>query len=103
MGVEIRVTRNFGSLEDLELISAEDMRELGLQARELIVRRTLQGVDADGQPFASYSTGYAKRKRQALGTDQVNLQVSGNMLNQINITAVECDGTSGHVKLGWNL
>lgn len=85
----IRVTRTFGPLDHLELVTAEDMREIGLLVRERIIRRTISGVDANGVPFEPYSPAYAKAKRQALGTTTVNLQVSGAMLNAITITAVE--------------
>ena len=93
----VSLTRNFGPLTDLELVSAEDMRELGLLARERIVRRTLSGIDAEGAPFAPYTPGYAKAKAEALGAGPVNLQVSGNMLNDVQIV----DVTDHTVTLGW--
>jgi len=96
--MSVKVTRNFPALTDLELVTKEDMRELGLLARERILTRTLQGVDASGAPFQAYSEGYAKQKRAALGTDRVNLQVSGRMLNDIQIV----DLTESTVTLGWD-
>ena len=96
--MSVKVTRNFPALTDLELVTKEDMRELGLLARERILTRTLQGVDANGAPFQAYSEGYAKQKRAALGTDRVNLQVSGRMLNDIQIV----DLTDTTVTLGWD-
>jgi hypothetical protein len=80
-----------------DLVTEEDMRELGLMARELMVDRTRRGVDVNGQPFAPYSEAYAKQKRAALGSTGVNLEVSGNMLNQITIVDLEDDS----VTLGW--
>lgn len=97
MGAKISITRNFSSLPDLKLVGKEDMREIGLLARERIVTRTLRGQSADGGAFAPYSDGYAEVKRSVLGTSQVNLQVSGNMLNQMGIV----DLTEDSVTLGW--
>ena len=96
-GASITLTRNFGSLADLVLVTKEDMREIGLLARERIVRRTIAGTDASGSQFKPYAPGYADQKQQALGTSNVNLQVSGNMLNHIVITEV----TEDSVTLGW--
>jgi|SRR6187397_223586 len=98
MSAKISITRNFQPLTDLKLVTKADMRELGLVARERIVRRTLRGESADGGGFAPYSDGYATLKRAALGTDKVNLQVSGNMLNQMGIV----DVTDNTVTLGWS-
>jgi hypothetical protein len=97
MAAKISITRNFSSLPDLKLVSKEDMREIGLLARERIITRTLRGQSVDGGAFAPYSAGYADLKRSAAGTSQVNLQVSGNMLNQMGIV----DLTDDSVTLGW--
>lgn len=93
---KVQITRNFASLADLELVTADDMREIGLLARETIVRRTRQGQGPNG-PLAPLSEGYAKRKQEALGTAAPDLTVSGNMLN--DLTIVEVDEES--VTLGW--
>ena len=98
--LKITVSRNFTIETLLGAVrpTREDMRELGLIARERIVRRTLRGVDADGKPFAPYSAGYAKQKAQALGSAApVNLQVSGAMLNQLQIVKL----SDTEVRLGW--
>jgi hypothetical protein len=100
--MDITITRNFPNLEDLELVTADDMRQLGLIVRENIIARTVQGQDADGNPFAPYSPEYAKRKRAALGTSAVNLQASGNMLNHIQIIETETSPEQVRVRLGWN-
>lgn len=93
---QITVSRNW-SLDDLELVTVEDMREIGLLQRERMVRRTLAGQDVNGQPFKPYSEAYAAQK----GSTFVNLQVSGNMLNHLQvIEATKGDGTVS-VKLGW--
>jgi hypothetical protein len=93
----VTVSRNFPSLADLELTDEGMMREIGLEMRERIVRRTRSGQGPDGA-FAPLSEGYAKRKRAELGTASPDLTVSGNMLNDITIVAVDKDS----VTLGWN-
>ncbi|MEO8520049.1 MAG: hypothetical protein ABI603_01725 [Acidobacteriota bacterium] len=93
MAVTITVRRSFTvKLDTLKLTTKADMREIGLLARERIVTRTLAGQGVDG-PFRPYSSAYAKRK----GSSAVNLQVSGNMLNQLQIV----DVTDTSVRLGW--
>jgi hypothetical protein len=101
MGAQVTITKTFGSLEHLELVTADDMREIGLLAREQIVRRTIAGVDAEGRAFQEYSPGYAKAKREALGSDRVNLQVSGGMLNDLSIVDVKVTEEKASVTLGW--
>lgn len=95
--MSVTVRRNFKSLADLSLVTVQDMRELGLLARERIIRRTLAGIDADNAAFAPYSKQYAELKQRVLGTSKVNLQVSGNMLNHMQIV----DVTDTSVTLGW--
>lgn len=97
----ITLSRSFGSLEHLQLVSEEDMREIGLLAREAIVRRTMSGTDVHGAAFKPYSDGYAETKRQALGTDAVNLQVSGGMLNDLTVVDAKADEDTASVTLGW--
>jgi hypothetical protein len=84
-------------LTDIPLSSTELMREIGLLARERIVRRTIAGLDQDETAFAPYSPGYAMQKAKELGGFGVNLQVSGAMLNAIQIT----DVTEKSVTLGF--
>jgi CTP:molybdopterin cytidylyltransferase MocA len=93
MSASVKVTRNFAPLGDLPLTTVADMREVGLLARERIVRRTLRGIDAHGAPFQPYSAAYAAIK----GSTHVDLQVSGNMLNHLTITHVD----ENSVTLGW--
>jgi hypothetical protein len=90
---KISITRNFSALQNLQLVGKEDMRELGLLARERIIRRTIRGESASGGAFHPYSPAYAKAK----GSSRVDLQVSGNMLNQMGIV----DVTENTVTLGW--
>ncbi len=88
------IARNFGPLDEVELTTRELMREVGLRARELILRRTAAGTDAQGRPFTPYSEGYAKRK----GTSRVDLKLSGAMLNAITIV----ETTDDSVTLGFS-
>lgn len=93
------VQRSFGSLADLKFSNVAMMREIGLLARELIIRRTMAGQDATGASFAPYSAKYAERKAKELGSaDPVNLTVSGGMLRNLQIIEV----TETTVTLGWN-
>jgi hypothetical protein len=85
------VTRNFGPLTNLKLTTSALMREIGLLARERILRRTAEGRSSDGTPFKPYSRGYAARKAAELGTSKPNLTVSGDMLGAIQITRVTED------------
>ncbi len=95
------ITTTIAPLADMELITADDMREIGLMVREQIIRRTRQGVDATGAPFQPYSAGYAKAKAKALGGGPVNLTVSGGMLNDLTITDVK-GWPEPLVELGWS-
>ncbi len=88
------VSRNFGALDQIPLTDAKLMREVGLLARERIVRRTRMGQGTDGAAFTSYSAGYAKRKGAELGSTKVNLTVSGAMLNDITILDVSDDSVT---------
>ena len=86
MGVTVRV--NFKPLADFPLSTKELMRDVGLLARERILRRTAAGMDQADRAFAPYSAGYALQKAKELGSMGVNLQVSGAMLNAIVVTNV---------------
>lgn len=74
------------------------MREVGQMAIRAIQARTRQGRDVKGQSFAPYSPAYEKRKADAgVGTGTVNLTVSGDMLNALQIVELKDDS----VTLGW--
>lgn len=97
MAVAVRL--NFGPLADLPLTDRALMREVGLIARERVIRRTLSGHDQNDSAFHQYSPGYATQKSKTLGgSGAVNLQASGAMLNAIQIT----DVTEDSVTLGFN-
>ncbi len=91
------VTRNFGPLDQIKLTNAQLMREVGLLARERIVRRTREGKGTSGSPFHPYSASYQAVKAKELGAGRVNLTVSGSMLNDIAILRV----TDDTVELGF--
>lgn len=93
----VTVTRNFGRLADIPLSSRGLMHEVGLLARERMIRRTKAGEDARGYPFRAYSPAYAALKAKALGGSGVNLEVSGNMLRAITIV----EETDSSVSLGF--
>jgi hypothetical protein len=86
--VGVTVRANFAPLADFPLSTKDLMREIGLLARERILRRTAAGLDQHDAAFAPYSPGYALQKAKELGSARVNLQVSGAMLNAIVVTKV---------------
>lgn len=93
----VQITRDFPRLTDLKLTNREVMTEIGRLAIETIVRRTRQGQGTEGA-LAPYSVGYARLKAAELGTaSPVNLTVSGDMLNSLQIIDVDDDS----VTLGW--
>lgn len=81
----VSVTRNFGPLDDIVLVSKEQWGRIGRQVRERIIRRTLQGRDEDDAAFAPYSPGYAAQKAKSGASTSVNLQLSGAMLQAIQV------------------
>lgn len=94
----IRVTPRGGlNLTRMKLSDRKLMREIGLFARQQVIRRTIAGKDEDGGAFRAYSPRYRARKAQELGGGGVNLQVSGQMLNAIAIVDVDDDS----VELGF--
>lgn len=92
------IKRTIPDLSREPLVTRETMREIGLLARERIIRRTIAGKDEQGQAFRPYSPEYAERKAKELGGGGVNLQVSGAMLNALTIV----DVTDRSVTLGFN-
>jgi len=80
------------------LVTVEDMRALGELARVAIVDRTRAGRTPDGVSWAPYSPRYAEQKAQELGASNVNLTVSGEMLNNLRVVTV----TPRSVTLGWS-
>jgi hypothetical protein len=91
--VSINVSRTFGDLAQYITVPADDMREIGLLLRERITRRTIGGKDVNGAAFQPYSAAYAVQK----GSTHVDLTVSGNMLNHLQVVSAE----DNKVTLGW--
>jgi hypothetical protein len=89
----ITVTRTGPDFADQVLSDKELMRQIGLLARERILRRTAQGIDMTGAPFRPYSVAYLAQKLNP----RVNLQVSGAMLQAIGIL----DVTETSVTIGY--
>jgi hypothetical protein len=81
----VTVVRNFPPLDELTLIGRDDWAKIGRLARERIIRRTLAGRDEDDSAFAPYSAGYAAQKAKAGASGAVNLQLSGAMLEAIQV------------------
>jgi hypothetical protein len=98
--VPITVRRTFPDLGTLaeSMVDRATMREIGLMARERIIRRTASGKDEAGQPFQAYSEKYRERKAKELGAGTVNLHVSGGMLGALTIV----DVTDRSVTLGFS-
>lgn len=92
------VTLRGRPLADIPLTNRDLMREVGLLARERILRRTASGLDQDDAPFHPYSAAYALQKAKELGPGIVNLQVSGGMLGAIVILEI----TENSVTLGFS-
>lgn len=84
--------------DGLELFTAKDWRDLGLEVIDRIKTRTRAGLDVNGELFVDYSPGYAKqREAYGRGTAVVDLTVSGDMLN--NLVVLDADKRS--VTVGW--
>jgi hypothetical protein len=94
MARSVTIKANFGPLADLKLSSRELMKEIGLLARERIVRRTVSGRDERDAAFRPYSPGYAERKAREVGAGGVDLQLSGGMLNAITIVNLTDDSVT---------
>lgn len=93
VAMPVTVTRNFGPLTDLALVTREDWRAVGHDQRERIIRRTKAGKDVDGRPFQPYSPSYSQQlSKEGLST-QVDLEVSGRMLQAITVQP-DADGVT---------
>ncbi len=88
MPITLKVSRDFGTLSLDDVLTTEDMQDVGDLALRLIRTRTEGGQDVRGAAFADYSAGYAAQKREALGHARVDLTVSGRMLNDMQVTSV---------------
>lgn len=64
-----------------------DINKLYTLLKERIIKRTKSGYDVQNQPFKPYSKQYAKKKK----SNKVDLTLTGQMLNSLQINA---DGLS---------
>lgn len=88
MAVRITVRVSGERVSDVPLTTREDMREVGRLIREQILRRTRQGLDAAGKPFAPYSPAYARQRAKLGKSGRVNLELSGAMLGDLQVLEV---------------
>jgi len=88
--------------EVLEIIkesfeSSKVLNELGLAAQRIIMKRTREGKDYQGNQFQSYSEAYKKKRQRAgLPTDPVNLlfnEIDGMMMS-IDYKAIDSSNTA---------
>jgi hypothetical protein len=93
----VTITVSGPRLSETQFTTRDLMREIGLLVRERVLRRTIGGTDANDAPFTPYSATYAALKSAELGTSDVNLQVSGAMLNALQIL----DVTDHSVTMGY--
>jgi hypothetical protein len=83
----IAVVKNYATLIGRDLLRASDFEDIGQSIAIRIARRTARGVDFEGGAFREYSEGYRRRKAKEVGAGPVNLTLSGQMLNDIHVTA----------------
>ena len=89
MASTVTVTVSGPRADEIPLSTEALMHEVGLLARERVIRRTLSGLDEQELPFYPYSVTYRLRKMAEVGTaEPVNLQLSGDMLNAITIIEI---------------
>lgn len=81
----VSVSRNFGPLDETDLLTREDWGRIGRLARERLITRTVSGKDEDNRDFAPYSAGYAAQRASIGATTRPNLQLSGQMLQSITV------------------
>jgi hypothetical protein len=89
--------KRVGPHDDLRTIvfmRKDDWERVGKLLRDRIVQRTLKGLDENEQAFAPYSASYIKQLIAAGEPTQVDLRLTGAMLDAIGFEA-----TSGGVTL----
>jgi len=103
-------TKSNGGLErlisDLETRSTQALNPIGEETKREIISRTRAGRNVDGAGFESYSERYARRK--GTSANQVNLQLTGDMLNSIisrvqqNELIISIQGSFARSKASWH-
>jgi hypothetical protein len=86
--------------QDLKF-TEDDLRYAAERQRDRIVKRTGQGIDANGVPFQAYTPAYKKRKEKT-GRDSgiVDLNWSGRMLKALKVNRVSANGAKSNFVLG---
>lgn len=90
--------RRFNLPRDFDAV---DRAKAATLIRDKIIARTDKGVDSEGQKFAGYSETYVNSlefKIAGKSKNEVNLQLSGDMLNSIQVIG---EGP-GYVTLGFD-
>ena len=72
--------------------SSSQIENFAKEAIEVINQRTLDGEDVDGKEFLPYSEEYARKK--GVSTDSVDLFLTGDMLNSMDMTGSTRDTVS---------
>jgi len=65
--------------------SENTLQRIGQSIIDFIITRTLSGLDKDGNPFPTYTNRYEDVK----GSSDVDLSLSGEMLNMLEVLAVK--------------
>jgi hypothetical protein len=50
-----------------------------------ILRRTAQGVDANGKPFAPYTASYRERLAEMSEDQKIDLRLTGGLMNSVKV------------------
>ena len=74
--------------------SADERLAIGLEVIDRILERTGRGQDKNNNPFPGYSESYKKSLDFKLAgkSGRVNLELSGEMLNSIEVLDIDKDG-----------
>lgn len=76
--------------KDLLRMTRKPMAAAAAKAVAIITKRTTEGRDIDGLPFAPYTPGYeAQKAGSGRGTNPPNLTATGQLLQQLKVKKVE--------------
>jgi hypothetical protein len=73
---------------------------LKTEAVSRILRRTARGIDADDKPFAGYSAGYTRALMAGGESVDVDLRLTGGLLNSVKVIEVKRVGSSTVITIG---
>jgi hypothetical protein len=78
--------------------------ELGGEAKDQIITRTLEGRNADDKPFTKYSKSYAAFKKDSgKDSEPPNMSYTGDMLRSIQVGPDVKENASGRFVIELNL